>query len=119
MTNDTEYIDNLSPKKRHLFELLIDEKKSQHNAVQSQKIEVRRDSSPPPLSFVQQRLWFFDQLTPNSAVYNLPMAKRLTGHLDLVALERTISEIVRRHESLRTTFATIDGKPVQVIAEAS
>ena len=68
-----------------------------------------------PLSFAQQRLWFIDRLTPESPLYNMPMAVRLDGALNLDALERTLREIVRRHEVLRTNFVTVEGKPVQVI----
>jgi amino acid adenylation domain-containing protein len=68
-----------------------------------------------PLSFAQQRLWFFDQLEPGNLFYNLPNAIRLTGNMDLGALERAVREIVRRHESLRTTFASKNGQPYQVI----
>jgi len=71
-----------------------------------------------PLSFAQQRLWFLDQLEPGSAFYNVPTAVRLQGQLNVEALERTLSEIVRRHEVLRTTFKSIDGQPVQVIGDA-
>src|SRR6185503_3952174 len=69
-----------------------------------------------PLSFAQERLWFIDQLEPGSTVYNIPGAWRLGGVLDETALERSLGEIVRRHESLRTVFAEADGSPVQVIA---
>ncbi|HEV3048761.1 MAG TPA: amino acid adenylation domain-containing protein, partial [Longimicrobium sp.] len=69
-----------------------------------------------PLSFSQERLWFLDRLEPGSAVYNIPMAWRLSGALDQAALERSLGEIVRRHEVLRTVFAQPDGSPVQVIA---
>jgi amino acid adenylation domain-containing protein len=69
-----------------------------------------------PLSFAQERLWFIDRLEPGSAVYNVPVAWRLGGALDEAALERSLSEIVRRHESLRTVFREVDGSPVQVIA---
>ncbi|HEU4559961.1 MAG TPA: amino acid adenylation domain-containing protein, partial [Longimicrobium sp.] len=69
-----------------------------------------------PLSFAQERLWFIDRLEPGSAIYNLPAALRLTGALDDAALERSLGEIVRRHEALRTTFSEADGSPVQVIA---
>ena len=69
-----------------------------------------------PLSFAQQRLWFLDQLEPNSAMYNMPDAVRLSGALDVAALERSLNEIVRRHEGLRTNFQAREGRPVQVIA---
>ena len=68
-----------------------------------------------PLSFAQQRLWFIDQLEPESSAYNVPGAWRLSGPLDLVALERSVNEIVRRHEVLRTNFVTVDGQPAQHI----
>ncbi|HVG45544.1 MAG TPA: amino acid adenylation domain-containing protein, partial [Longimicrobium sp.] len=69
-----------------------------------------------PLSFAQERLWFLDRLDPGSALYNLPAALRLRGLLDVGALERTLGQLVRRHEALRTTFREVDGAPVQVIA---
>jgi amino acid adenylation domain-containing protein len=69
-----------------------------------------------PLSFAQERLWFLDRMRPGSAFYNIASATRLTGSLDLPALERTLGEVVRRHETLRTTFAEADGSPVQVVA---
>ncbi len=72
-----------------------------------------------PLSFAQQRLWFMDQLGPGNPAYNIPGAIRLSGKLDVAALERSLNEIVRRHESLRTTFATIDGQPAQIIGPYS
>jgi amino acid adenylation domain-containing protein len=80
-------------------------------------LPVSRDEALP-LSFAQQRLWFLDQLEPNSPFYNNPVALRLSGGLDVAALERSLNEIVRRHETLRTTFAAVDGRPVQVIAPA-
>ena len=73
---------------------------------------------PLPLSYAQQRLWFLDQLEPSSAAYNLSIAFRLTGVLDVTALEKSLDEIVRRHEILRTIFPAQDGRPVQVIVPA-
>jgi hypothetical protein len=69
-----------------------------------------------PMSLAQQRLWFLDQLSPNDISYNLPTAVRLRGPLDVAALERTLDEIVRRHEVLRTTFGVMDSQPVQIIS---
>src|SRR5688500_190065 len=83
--------------------------------VRSSGIVPRAHQGGAPLSFAQERLWFIDRLEPGSAVYNIPMAGRL-GALDEAALERALGEIVRRHEALRTTFAEVDGSPVQVIA---
>jgi amino acid adenylation domain-containing protein/non-ribosomal peptide synthase protein (TIGR01720 family) len=69
-----------------------------------------------PLSFAQQRLWFIDQLEPGNTAYNIFAALRLRGPLDVTALEQGFKQIVRRHESLRTTFQSVDGEPRQVIA---
>ncbi|MBV9773259.1 MAG: AMP-binding protein, partial [Gemmatimonadetes bacterium] len=68
-----------------------------------------------PLSFAQQRLWVVDRLEPGSAAYNMPYALRLKGVPDVAALQASIGELARRHETLRTTFAERDGVPVQVI----
>jgi amino acid adenylation domain-containing protein len=69
-----------------------------------------------PLSLAQERLWFLEQLDPGSAAYNMGGAIRLTGRLDIGALERALNLVIARHESLRTAFQTLGGKPVQVIA---
>jgi amino acid adenylation domain-containing protein len=68
------------------------------------------------LSFAQQRLWFFDRLKPGNPAYNIPAAVRLRGPFNLAALEQSLNEIVKRHESLRTTFGDVDGRPTQLIA---
>jgi amino acid adenylation domain-containing protein len=78
-------------------------------------LPVGRDQSLP-LSFSQERMWFIHQLQPDSSAYNMGALTRFAGHLDLAALEHSFAEIARRHEDLRTTFATVDGQPVQVIA---
>src|SRR5215211_7926366 len=69
-----------------------------------------------PLSFSQQRMWLLDQLEPDTPTYNISHALRLSGTLDAEALKWSLKEIVARHEVLRTTFATVDGEPVQVIS---
>ncbi|BAU65716.1 amino acid adenylation domain-containing protein [Stanieria sp. NIES-3757] len=69
-----------------------------------------------PLSFAQQRLWFLDRLEPGNPFYNQPSAFRLTGELQVAILERSLREIIKRHEILRTTFTTVAEHPVQVIS---
>src|SRR3954471_16722184 len=77
----------------------------------------RRENAP--LSFAQQRLWFLDQLIGGNAVYNISEVLRLKGPLDVSALEWSLAQIIRRHESLRTTFSAPEGQPVQVISESA
>ena len=76
----------------------------------------REVASPCSLSFAQERLWFVDQFEPGTVAYNLTAGLRFLGDLNVAALEQAFNEIVRRHESLRTSFASVDGKPVQVIS---
>ena len=86
-------------------------------------------SSPPlrpqsreeslPLSFAQQRLWFLEQWNPGSSAYHLPHAWCLRGPLNATALELSLNDLVARHESLRTSFPTVEGQPMQVIATDS
>jgi amino acid adenylation domain-containing protein len=71
-----------------------------------------------PSSYSQQRLWFLDQLQPGSGAYNVPTATRLQGPLQPALLERALNEVVARHESLRTTFASEAGVPKQVVTPA-
>ena len=73
-------------------------------------------TGPMPLSFGQQRLWFLHQMDPQSPVYTIHDAMWLEA-VDVDLLNRTLTEVVRRHETLRTTFQVVDGEPVQVIAE--
>ncbi|MEL7039187.1 MAG: condensation domain-containing protein [Cyanobacteria bacterium J06592_8] len=68
-----------------------------------------------PLSFAQKRLWFLDKLQPGSSVYNLPAALRLQGSLNIEALEKSLNEIIKRHEILRTSFTEIKGEVVQSV----
>ena len=69
-----------------------------------------------PLSFSQQRLWFLTQLEPDKPIYNESMAFRLTGVLNIAALQMALNAIIARHETLRTTFASVDGLPIQVVS---
>jgi hypothetical protein len=77
-----------------------------------------RNGSSFPLSFTQQRLWFLDQLEPGSAIYNIPTALRVEGALNEQVLERSLEEVVRRHESLRTLFRNEEGQAAQVVLPA-
>jgi len=69
-----------------------------------------------PTSYAQQRLWFLDQLEPNSPYYNIPSAVRFQGKLNVIAFNQSIQQIIARHETLRTTFSLLDGESVQVIS---
>src|SRR5690348_7990881 len=68
-----------------------------------------------PLSFAQQRLWFLDQLEPESATYLVPSVLRLDGQIKAQLLERSLQELIDRHESLRTIFVERAGQPMQFI----
>jgi amino acid adenylation domain-containing protein len=86
-----------------------------HSMASPRAINRRAPGDLPQLSFGQERLWFLDQLMPGSPVFNIPIAVRLSTPISLAVLEQSLNEIVRRHDALRTTFATIDGKPKPVI----
>jgi hypothetical protein len=109
--------EKLSPERRALLELLLESKEARIPA--TQVIAKRKQENNCPLSFAQERLWFLDQLEPGSPVYNIASALRLKGNLDVRALEFSISEIIRRHEVLRTTFPVLNGEPVQAISPAA
>ncbi|MEG3902154.1 amino acid adenylation domain-containing protein [Microcoleus sp. B4-C5] len=114
MSDLIERIAALSPQKRELLLQRLNQKKE---SVSLEKILPQsRESNTFPLSFAQQRLWFFEQLNPGNFTYHIPAAVRLTGTLDARALDRSLNELVKRHEVLRTAFKTINGQPVQAIA---
>ena len=77
--------------------------------------DVKEEGFVFPTSFGQQRLWFLHQWEPDTPLYNIARSFKLTGPLDTGALEQSVNELVRRHESLRTFFSVVDGQPVQVI----
>jgi len=91
-----------------------------------QRAEATGEAPPPisrvprdqdlPLSFAQQRLWFLDQLEPGNALYNVPRTWRLTGKLDVAALQKALNGLLERHEILRTTYQTSGDHPIQVIS---
>jgi amino acid adenylation domain-containing protein len=102
--------------KRRLVARLLRER-TQREA-RNETIPRRKPAATAPLSYAQQRLWVLDQFQPNSPFYNESFFERFQFRLDLPALHKTVNEIVRRHESLRTTFQVEDGEPVQVVAPA-
>src|SRR4051812_25098470 len=93
-------IADLSPEKRELLLRRLGQKREE--VAQPHIRPQRGDASVFPLSFAQQRLWLLDRFEPGSPVYNIPAALRLAGPLATLALERSLNEILRRHEALRT-----------------
>jgi amino acid adenylation domain-containing protein len=114
MSDISERIAALSPEKRALLTQQLRDKET--GGPQLQKIARRSASGPAPLSFGQRRLWFLDQLRPGQPFYNLFTAIRLTGPLNPAKLKRSLNEVVRRHEVLRTTFAEVNEQTVQIVA---
>ena len=102
----------IAERKQELLQFLSDYEQSA--AFIPPPILRRTSSDPAPLSFAQERLWFLEQLEPGSAVYNICRASRLTGQLNIAALESSLTEIVRRHEILRSQIRIVDGRPVQI-----
>ena len=120
MSDLSKDISNLTPEKRALLELLLSEEgiKVEDSLIIPQKrvFDEELDGFRMPLSFAQQRLWFLDQFEIERSLYNIPLAMKLIGNLDLVVLKSCIEEIIRRHESLRTTFKLVGDQPYQVIS---
>jgi alpha-ketoglutarate-dependent taurine dioxygenase len=105
---------SLTPEKQELIARLL----RKQGLASPLHIKPRRDAGPTPVSFAQRRMWFLQQLEPQSPAYNLPCVFRLNGPLDVAVLERTLTEIVRRHEVLRTSFAFDGDELVQVVSPA-
>ena len=114
MSDLIERIAALSPQKRELLLQRLNQKKESVSLAEI--LPQSRESNAFPLSFAQQRLWFFEQLNPDNFTYHIPAAVRLTGTLDATSLDRSLNELVKRHEVLRTAFKIINGQPVQAIA---
>ena len=102
-------IAQLSPAKRALLELRLKQGSTR-------AIPLRTNPTSADVSFAQQRLWFLDQIEENRALYNVTRAMRLSGALDIPALQRTLNELVSRHEPFRTYFASVDGTLRQIIS---
>ncbi len=115
MTDLAKRIAELSPEKRKLLLRQLEQQKTKKDTELTPIPRQSREVNAFPISFSQQRLWFLDQLEPGNVAYNIPVAIRLRGVLHLTALEQSVNEIIRRHESLRTTFDALDEQVVQVI----
>jgi amino acid adenylation domain-containing protein/non-ribosomal peptide synthase protein (TIGR01720 family) len=113
MSDLAKRIADLSPEKRALLLQRLGEKST---SVFKEAIPPRADRSSFPMSFAQQRMWFLHQLDPDSSAYNIAATVRLMGKLNVMALEQSLNEIIRRHEILRATFVTVKGEPVQIVA---
>jgi amino acid adenylation domain-containing protein len=111
----SDRIAKLSPAKRELLEMKLKQKSAIAGTVQ--RIPRRSLTGPAPLSFAQERLWFLDQLEPDSRAYNQPRLIRLKGELDIDALHKVLDTIVGRHEVLRTTYRPGEENPVQLVGE--
>ncbi|HEU4452803.1 MAG TPA: amino acid adenylation domain-containing protein, partial [Longimicrobium sp.] len=109
---------NLSTAERLALLELLEATAPKQAAPALSQIQPADRSGPLPLSFAQWRLWFLDQLGIPGVVYHIPTRLRLRGELDRDALVRALDRVVARHEALRTTFAEVDGEPVQRIAPA-
>ncbi len=115
MSNLNERLSKLSPEKR---ELLLKKLKKQTPAKKSSRILPRANRNQFPISSSQMRLWFLQQLEPDSAFYNIPSAIRISGKPDMERFKKSIQEVVNRHEVLRAFFTTNDkGEPEQHISQ--
>ena len=115
MSSSIDQTGFLSAKKRALLEQRLKQKGI--STLKTPLLIRRSEADICPLSFAQRRLWFFDQLDPNSNVYLIPMALRLDGPLREKALEQSLIAMVQRHESLRTLFRMHEEQPIQVICQ--
>ncbi|NER29540.1 MAG: amino acid adenylation domain-containing protein, partial [Symploca sp. SIO1C4] len=94
---------------------LIGQLQQQNLGVTFPPLLARANDTKLPLSYSQQRLWFLDQFQPNSALYNIPIALRLVGTLNITVLEQSLQAIIKRHEVLRTNLISVDGQATQII----
>src|SRR5213594_3421953 len=113
----TKKVEGLSPAKRTLLDLRM--KKKEAEAAVEGGIPHREGRQKAALSFAQQRLWFLQQLETESPAYNVYGSVKLKGRLNEEALRRSLKEIVRRHEALRTRFVEVEGRAMQVVGDGA
>ena len=106
---------NLDPsdKRRALLKAML--RKEGVQLPSKEKISRRGANGPAPLSFAQEQLWLIHRLEPGLTAFNIPIGVRLTGPLDIRALEQSVNEIINRHESIRTVFTIVDERPAQIL----
>jgi len=126
--NASESHEDLSPERLELLALLVQEETggvadgqiiTGHQEPGKDAIQRRSSNHAIPLSFSQQRLWFLDRLEPGSLLYNVLLAVRIEGNLDIAALKKACETVVARHEVLRTIFVDVDGEPTQRVMNPS
>ena len=115
MKDLSQRIASLSPQQRALLLLRVQKKTAEIADDNIARLPRDADKTSFALSFAQQRLWFLDQLEPGIAYYNISMSWRLIGALGVAVLHQSFSDIVSRHEVLRTSFATVDEQPIQIV----
>lgn len=111
MDNLASVINGLSPAKRELLALRLKKTPARLEGIPRRS----ETGAHPPVSLSQERLWFVQQIDPETTAYNIPGALQLSGPLDVAALEQSVREVVRRHEILRTSFRLANSAVVQVI----
>src|SRR3954447_22656658 len=110
-----ERLKGLTPAQRSLLERRLMERRTADAGRHA--IAPRDVNGPAPLSHAQELLWLLSQVFDDGVAYNAPGAYRLEGRLDLDVLQAAITELARRHDILRTTYAVIDGVPMQVVGD--
>ncbi|QVK34090.1 non-ribosomal peptide synthetase [Pseudomonas syringae] len=110
-------VKSLSARERKALAVLL--KRQGVNLYGVTPIAVRETQAPSALSYAQQRQWIIWQLEPHSAAYNIPLALRLHGTLNVEALRRSVEQLIERHETLRTTFEQQGDEALQVVQPAS
>ncbi len=110
-------LETLAPAKRALLERRLAAARREIPPAPQLSKATRRE--PARASFAQERLWFIQQLEPHSVAYNVPRAIRIRGALNVKVLERSLNEVISRHDSLRTSFSLVAGSLRQIVAESS
>ncbi len=115
MNNVSTRLASLTPEERAALVMQLKRQAQRAEKAVDKIIPRLENTTDAPLSFAQQRLWFLHQLEPRNTAYHLPLYYHLDGPLDSAGFERSLNEIVRRHEVLRTVFRESNGTAVQIV----